>query len=170
MKTENRQYDIEKSLESLLNMPVLLTVRLPHHSPLLATDRLSLTAEERSKSRHPYTTDGGQEVYLQLQRGTHLHQGDRLQAADESLIIEILAKPEQVMVVSAPQPLDLLQAAYHLGNRHVPLEITDDHLYLLPDAVLQDMLLQRGLTVEKADQPFQPQAGAYETTAHHHHH
>jgi urease accessory protein len=153
-----------------LTMPVLLTTQLNHHSPLVTTDRLSLTAEERSKSRHPYITDGGQEVYLQLRRGTNLRQGDRLQAADESLIVEILAKPEQVMVVSAQHPLDLLQAAYHLGNRHVPLEITDDHLYLLPDSVLQDMLLQRGLTVEEADRPFQPQAGAYQATPHHHHH
>jgi urease accessory protein len=151
-------------------MPVLLTIQLDHHSSLVATDRLSLTAEERGKSRCPYITDGGQEVYLQIKRGTNLHQGDRLQAADESLIVEILAKPEQVMVVSAQHPLDLLQAAYHLGNRHVPLEITDDHLYLLPDSVLQDMLLQRGLTVEEADRPFQPQAGAYQATPHHHHH
>jgi urease accessory protein len=158
------------TLAPFLTMPVLLTTQLNHHSPLVTTDRLSLTAEERSKSRHPYITDGGQEVYLQLRRGTNLRQGDRLQAADESLIVEILAKPEQVMVVSAQHPLDLLQAAYHLGNRHVPLEITDDYLYLLPDSVLQDMLLQRGLKVEEADRPFQPQAGAYQATPHHHHH
>jgi urease accessory protein len=150
-------------------MPVLLTTQLDHLSPLVAADRLSLTAEERSKSRYPHITDGGQEVYVQLKRGTNLHQGDRLQAADESLVIEIMAKPEQVMMVIAPQPLDLLQAAYHLGNRHVPLEITADHLYLLPDSVLRDMLVQRGLTVAEIDRPFQPQAGAYEAPSHHHH-
>jgi urease accessory protein len=157
-------------LESVPIMPVLLTTQVDRHNPLLPTDRLSLTAEERSKSRHPYTTDGGQEVYLQLKRGTNLRQGDRLQADDGSLVIEIFAKPEQVMIVSAQHPLDLLQAAYHLGNRHVPLEITDDHLYLLPDSVLRDLLHQRGLSVEDADRPFQPQAGAYESTSHHHHH
>jgi urease accessory protein len=153
-------------------MPVLLTTQLDRHSQLVATDRLSLTAEERSRSRHPYLTDGGREVYLQLKRGTNLRHGDRLQATDENLdlIVEILAKSEQVMVVTARHSLDLLQAAYHLGNRHVPLEITDDRLYLLPDPVLQDMLCQRGLKVTMADQPFQPQAGAYEATPHHHHH
>jgi urease accessory protein len=152
-------------------MPVLLTTQLDRHSQLVATDRLSLTAEERSRSRHPYLTDGGREVYLQLKRGTNLRHGDRLQANDDNLdlIVEILAKPEQVMVVTALQSLDLLQAAYHLGNRHVPLEITDDRLYLLPDPVLQDMLCQRGLKVTMADRPFQPQAGAYEATPHHHH-
>jgi urease accessory protein len=153
-------------------MPVLLTTQLDRHSQLVATDRLSLTAEERSRSRHPYLTDGGREVYLQLKRGTNLRHGDRLQANDNNLdlIVEILAKPEQVMVVTATHSLDLLQAAYHLGNRHVPLEITDDRLYLLPDTVLQDMLCQRGLKVTMADRPFQPQTGAYEATLHHHHH
>jgi urease accessory protein len=151
-------------------MPVLLTTQIDRHSPLIATDRLSLTAEERSRSRHPHITDGGREVYLQLKRGTNLRHGDRLQAAADDLVVEILAKPEQVMVVTAIHALDLLQAAYHLGNRHVPLEITDDCLYLLPDPVLQDMLCQRGLNVTMADRPFQPQAGAYETTTHHHHH
>ncbi len=150
-------------------MPVLLTTQIDRQSHLVATDRLSLTAEERSRSRHPHVTDGGQEVYLQLKRGTNLRHGDRLQAADGDLVIEILAKPERVMVVTALQPLDLLQAAYHLGNRHVPLEITDNHLYLLPDPVLQNLLHQRGLIVTEIDRPFQPQAGAYESTPHHHH-
>ncbi|WP_373543027.1 urease accessory protein UreE [Chamaesiphon sp.] len=151
-------------------MPVLLTTQLDRHSQLVATDRLSLTAEERSRSRHPHVTDGGREVYLQLKRGTNLRHGDRLQAAGSELVVEILAKPEQVMVVTAIQPLDLLQAVYHLGNRHVPLEITDDRLYLLPDPVLQDLLHQRGLQVLVVERPFQPQAGAYEATPHHHHH
>jgi urease accessory protein len=151
-------------------MPVLLTTQLDRHSQLVATDRLSLTAEERSRSRHPHLTESGQEVYLQLKRGTNLRHGDRLQAEADELIVEIIAKPEQVMVVTAAHALDLLQAAYHLGNRHVPLEITDDRLYLLPDPVLQDMLFQRGLKVTMADRPFQPQAGAYEATPHHHHH
>jgi urease accessory protein len=151
-------------------MPVLLTNQLDHHSSTAATDQLSLTAEERSRSRHPHITTNGVEVYLQLKRGTNLRQGDRLQDPDLSLVVEIIAKPEQVMVVTATHALDLLQAAYHLGNRHVPLEITDNHLYLLPDAVLRDMLQQRGLQVVDADRPFQPQAGAYESTPHHHHH
>ncbi len=150
-------------------MPILLTTQIDRSCKIVAIDRLSLTAEERSRSRHPYLTDGGKEVYLQLKRGTNLRHGDKLQAADDSLIVEIIAKPERVMVVSALQPLDLLQAAYHLGNRHVSLEITDEFLYLLPDPVLEDLLQQRGLTVTFADRPFQPQAGAYESTPHHHH-
>jgi urease accessory protein len=151
-------------------MPHLLAHKLDRHSSIVATDRLLLTAEERSRSRHPHTTEGGVEVYLQLKRGTVLQQGDRLQSADGEIAIEIVARAERVMVVTAAHSLDLLQAAYHLGNRHVPLEITDTHLYLLPDPVLRDLLAQRGLQVIEADRPFQPETGAYETTSHHHHH
>ncbi len=115
---------------------------------------------------------------MQLKRGTQLQGGDRLQAEDQSLIVEIVAKPEQVMAVTTKHGLDLLEAAYHLGNRHVPLEIKETHLYLLPDPVLREMLLQRGLEVVEVQRPFQPQAGAYESpsqphshgTGHHHHH
>jgi urease accessory protein len=151
-------------------MPVLLTTQLNHHSPLVPTDRLPLTAEDRSRSRQPFVTEGGREVYIQLKRGTNLRQGDLLEAEDGSIVVEILAKPERVMVVTTPHFLDLLAATYHLGNRHVPLEITETHLYLLPDPVLRDLLQQRGLMVTEADRPFQPQAGAYESTPHHHDH
>jgi urease accessory protein len=147
-------------------MPTVLNTKLDRHSDLVPTDRLSLTAEERQRARCPFTTLGNVEVYLQLERGLFLQQGDKLQAEDGSLVVEILAKPERVMAVTAVKSIDLLQAAYHLGNRHVPLEVTESHLYLLPDAVLQDLLQHRGLTVVELDRPFQPQAGAYDR--HHH--
>jgi urease accessory protein len=107
-------------------MPLLLTTKLDRHhhsSTEIQTDRLSLTAEDRVRSRHPFVTESGREVYVQLKRGTQLQGGDRLQSEDQSLIVEIVAKPEQVMAVTTAQVLDLLEAAYHLGNRHVPLEI-----------------------------------------------
>lgn len=160
-------------------MPLLLTTKLDRHSIQSETpiDRLSLTAEDRVRSRHPFITESGREVYVQLKRGTQLQGGDRLQAEDGSLIVEIVAKPEQVMAVTTAHRLDLLEAAYHLGNRHVPLEISETHLYLLPDPVLREMLHQRGLEVVEVQRSFQPQAGAYESpsqhshgTGHHHHH
>jgi urease accessory protein len=148
-------------------MPIVLTEKIDRHSSLEPVDQLSLTAEERQRSRHPFTTVGGREVYLQLERGTFLRQGDRLQSADGNTVIEIIAKPELVMSATADHGTHLLQAAYHLGNRHVSLEITKTHLYLLPDPVLQDLLTQRGLTIAELERPFQPEAGAYEN--HHHH-
>jgi urease accessory protein len=146
-------------------MPTVLNTKLDRHNDLVPTDRLSLTAEERQRSRCPFTTIGNVDVYIQLERGTFLRQGDRLQSEDGSLIVEIVAQPERVMAVTSDRSIDLLQAAYHLGNRHVPLEVTESHLYLLPDSVLQDLLQHRGLMVTEVERPFQPQAGAYE---HHH--
>ncbi len=158
-------------------MPLLLTTKLDsnHQHSEIPIDRLLLTAEDRVRSRHPFITEGGRDVYVQLKRGTQLQGGDRLQAEDQSLIVEIVAKPEQVMAVTTKHGLDLLEAAYHLGNRHVPLEINTTHLYLLPDPVLREMLHQRGLEVVEVVRPFKPQAGAYESPSqhshdHHHHH
>jgi urease accessory protein len=121
---------------------------------------LALTAEERTRSRHRFETADGQLVYLQLTRGTILQDGDRLKS-DDGQMIAIVAKPEPVLTITAASWVDLLQAAYHLGNRHVPLEITPTYLRLSPDPVLRDLLHHRGLQVVEEIQPFQPEAGAY---------
>jgi urease accessory protein len=136
------------------------TQRLPHSPSHPAPIILSLTAEERTRSRYPCTSDTGQTVFLHLPRGTTLRDGDWLQAETGELA-QIKAKPEPVLTVTAPSPLNLLQAAYHLGNRHVALEITPTYLRLSPDAVLQDLLTHRGLQVVLETVPFQPETGAY---------
>ncbi len=121
---------------------------------------LSLTAEDRTRSRHHFETSDGQLVYLQLPRGTVLRDGDLLQANDGA-IVRVLARPEPVLTVTAQTALDLLQAAYHLGNRHVSLEIASTYLRLSPDPVLHDLLVHRGLHIIEEIQPFQPESGAY---------
>jgi urease accessory protein len=119
-----------------------------------------LTAEERTRSRHRFETLAGETVYLQLPRGTVLRDGDLLRSHD-GVLVQVVAKPEPVLTVTAPTPLALLQAAYHLGNRHVSLEITPTALRLSPDPVLRDLLEQRGLQVMEETQPFHPEMGAY---------
>jgi urease accessory protein len=151
-------------LEALLFLrpPVTLvfTQRL-HHPPQIAPHSLlSLTAEERTKSRYHCTTDDGQAISVQLPRGTTLRDGDWL-LADEGELIHVRAKPEPVLTVTCTFPLALLQAAYHLGNRHVPLEITVSYLRFSPDPVLQKMLEQRGLEITEEVVAFQPELGAY---------
>ena len=141
-----------------------LTQRLSGLAPVQLT--LSLTAEERSRSRHYFEAELGQGVYLQLPRGTVLRQGDLLQSKDGTTVVQVIAKPEPVMVVTAQTSLQLLRAAYHLGNRHVPLEVTADYLQLAPDSVLKAMLEQMGLQVSEQSLPFQPETGAY-GSAHH---
>jgi urease accessory protein len=121
---------------------------------------LSLTAEERLRSRFLFQSDEGQEIYLNLPRGTALRDGDWLES-DAGEVLKIHAKPEPVLTVTTPALLHLLQAAYHLGNRHVPLEITDTYLRLSPDPVLKDLLEHRGLEIKAEIVPFQPEPGAY---------
>lgn len=122
---------------------------------------LSLTAQERTRTRHRFETPDGQDLYLRLPRGTVLHDGDLLQSEHRDVIIRIVAKPEPVLTVTSQTPINLLRASYHLGNRHVPLEVAPDYLRLSPDPVLQAMLEQLGVEVEEEVVPFQPEVGAY---------
>ncbi len=134
--------------------------------------QLSLTAEDRAKVRRSVILDDGSEAWLQLARGTALRPGDRLQTATGE-ICEILAKPEPVLTVRSPDRLALLQAAYHLGNRHAPLEIAIDYLRLEPDPTLKALLDRRGLQVIAEIAPFVPESGAYaddRSDAHSHSH
>lgn len=145
---------------------IVFTKRLHHHHHHSSlTLILSLTAEERSRSRHHSITDDGTPIYLQLPRGTTLQQGDLLAAETDDLLIKVAAKPEPVLTVTSDDSINLLRAAYHLGNRHVSLEITPTYLRLAPDSVLEGMLTQLGLQVVAQVAPFCPQGGAY---SHHH--
>ncbi|WP_017317287.1 urease accessory protein UreE [Mastigocladopsis repens] len=128
---------------------------------------LALTAQERTRSRHRFETEDGELVFLRLPRGTVLRDGDILQDETTGSLVRIAAKPEPVLTVTPQTVIDLLRAAYHLGNRHVPVEITATYLRLSPDPVLHTMLEQLGLKVKEETVPFQPETGAY---GHHHAH
>jgi urease accessory protein len=143
---------------------MIITQRNPNPNAIINLT-LALTAEERTRSRHRFEVDG-QVVELRLPRGTVLRDGDILQDAACSVSVKIMAKAEPVLTVVPRSAVDLARAAYHLGNRHVALEITSTYLRLSPDPVLQAMLVQLGLDVEVAILPFQPEMGAY---GHHHH-
>lgn len=142
-------------------MPFQFTDRLPPDDKAIVSFSLPLTAEERTRSRHYFKAEEGQGVYLRLPRGTVLRNGDLLRSEDQNCLVRVVAKPEPVLVVTAETPLALLRAAYHLGNRHVPLEVKADFLRLSPDPVLQSMLEQMGLCVTQTILPFEPEAGAY---------
>ncbi|MBW4635136.1 MAG: urease accessory protein UreE [Iphinoe sp. HA4291-MV1] len=143
------------------------TQRKPPNTDTPVTSILALTAEERTRSRHRFETEDGELVFLRLPRGTVLWDGDILQDETSGSLIKIAAKSEPVFTVTAQTAIDLLRAAYHLGNRHVPVEITATYLRLSPDPVLRVMLEQLGLEVKEETAPFQPETGAY---GHHHTH
>ncbi|MGQ4646330.1 urease accessory protein UreE [Lyngbya aestuarii] len=136
------------------------TQRLKTGAQLTVSFTLSLTAEERTRARHRYQTANGQGLYLRLPRGTILSEGDLLQS-ETGEVVCITAQPEPVLTVTSKRPIDLLRAAYHLGNRHVPLEVAPGHLRLSPDLVLQAMLEQLGVEVKEEVVPFTPELGAY---------
>lgn len=121
---------------------------------------LPLTAEERSRSRYRFEKPNHPVIVLKLPRGTVLVDGDYLQAQTGE-IVQIAAESEPVITVTADSSLDLLRAAYHLGNRHIPLEITPDYLRLSPDSVLQTMLEKMSLHIQAEITPFHPEVGAY---------
>ena len=148
--------------------------RIPHGTglaPVLVARAASveLDWDVRQRSRFEATDSLGRRIGVFLPRGVAVRGGDLLVTEDGSLI-RVEAAPQTVLVVRAdPQhgaPFDLLRAAYHLGNRHVQLELRPDHLKLEPDHVLADMLRRMGLSVSEATLPFEPEAGAYEGHGH----
>jgi urease accessory protein len=140
---------------------LLLTQRLTSITDVVPDLTLSLTAEERTRSRYRLTTPEGEEIGLHLPRGTVLQEGDLLTSEDGKTIVRIVARSEPTILVTATHSLDLLRAAYHLGNRHVPLEITPNYLHLSPDPVLESMLIKLGLVIREEIAPFHPEIGAY---------
>lgn len=135
---------------------------------------LELDWDTRSKSRFSATDSTGREIGVVLPRGTSLRGGDVLVAEDGTLV-RVIAAPQPVLQVrhcaEHGSPFDLLRAAYHLGNRHVPLELQPELLQFEPDAVLADMLRRQHLIVTEAQAAFEPEGGAYgEGAGHGHHH
>lgn len=131
-----------------------------YHGPLNPSARLTLPFELRQKSRLRCHLDDGEEAGLVLERGTMLRGGDLLLASD-GRVVQVVAAPEGLSVVATDDPLLLARAAYHLGNRHVPLQIRPGMLCFLHDHVLDDMLRGLGLPVRFEMLPFEPEGGAY---------
>ena len=139
-------------------------------SPGKLTASLTLPIDVRVKSRIKVTLNDGREAGLLLSRGLLLRGGDVLSNEDGSEFVQIIAADEGVSVVHCDDPFTLAKACYHLGNRHVPLQIMPGELRYHHDHVLDDMLRQFGLEVTFAHLPFEPEAGAYASESHGHSH
>ncbi len=154
----------------------MLTISQRLQQPRVADARLLLPFELRSRSRFRAQLVGGEDVGVMLARGQILRGGDLL-LADDGRVIEVAAANETVSTVHSAEPRALARAAYHLGNRHVALQIGDGWLRYGHDHVLDDMLRGFGLSVAVEQAPFEPEAGAYHADAqgahshaHSHHH
>ena len=127
----------------------------------------------RQKSRFDCADSLGRQLGVFLPRGTLVRGGDVLLAEDGSMV-RVLAAPQAVLRITActshGTAFDLTRAAYHLGNRHVPIELKPDHLKIEPDHVLADMLRAMHLIVREVEEAFEPEGGAYSTGGHSHGH
>jgi urease accessory protein len=131
--------------------------------------KLVLPFDQRQKARQRAQLASGDEIGIHLQRGTVLRGGDRLRSEDGT-VLEIVAAREPVSTVWSRDLRQLAQVAYHLGNRHVALEIGTGWVRYLEDHVLDGMVHQMGLTVLHDHEPFEPEAGAYGNHSHGHSH
>ena len=134
---------------------------------------VELDWDVRQKSRFDATDSQGRSLGIFLPRGTVVRGGDVLVAEDGSLV-QVIAAPQPVLIIT-PCPthgsaFDLTRAAYHLGNRHVPIELKPDHLKIEPDHVLADLLRAMHLTVVAVTVAFEPEGGAYAAGGHAHGH
>jgi urease accessory protein len=146
---------------------ITLHMRLaPSDPPSPAAARLSLPYELRQKSRQRAALDNGEAVAVDLPRGVPMRGGDRLLASD-GRVVEVVAPAERVLHVLCDSPAALARAAYHLGNRHVAVQVGDGWLRIAYDHVLERMLQGLGATLSTLDAPFEPESGAY--GAHHRH-
>jgi urease accessory protein len=132
---------------------------------------LELDWDVRQKSRFDASDSAGRHLGVFLPRGTVVRGGDVLVAQDGSLI-RVIAAPQAVLKITHCKthgtPYDLIRAAYHLGNRHVPIELKHDHLKIEPDHVLADMLRAMHLIVNAVEEAFEPESGAYASDGHAH--
>jgi urease accessory protein len=121
---------------------------------------VTLEHADRQKSRGLLRLDDGTEAALILERGSGLRHGDRL-LADDGVVVAVEAAREGLSIVTSSDPLDLMRAAYHLGNRHIPVQIEALRLAYLHDHVLDDMVRELGFNVAFAAERFEPESGAY---------
>ena len=128
---------------------------------------VTLTFEQRVKSRQKVALDNGEAAGIFLPRGSVLLHGQRI-SANSGEVIEIRAAGEAVSTTWVDAPVLMARACYHLGNRHVALQITERFVRYQHDHVLDEMMTGLGLSVVFEQVPFEPEAGAYHSAGHVH--
>ena len=132
-------------------------------------DRLTLDHDSRHRRRMAMTAEGGLSFLLDLGEAAVVEDGDAFELTDGRLVL-VRAAPEQLLEIRADGPLALKALIWHLGNRHVPAEITDDAVYIAADHVIAEMVKGLGGTAVPVERPFRPLRGAYGAGHGHGHH
>jgi len=149
-------------------MPIVMATALAG-ADARADEVVELPFALRERSRFRATLLSGEEIGVDLARGTLLRHGDRLRL-DDGRVVAVEAAPERLLEVHAHDAPGLARIAYHVGNRHVPIQVGDGWLRLLPDHVLQAMIERLGGHVHEVEEGFQPESGAYGHSHVHHAH
>ena len=136
-------------------------VRRPAVRADAVVDRLTLAHDQRHRRRMAMMGDGGLSFLLDLDRATTLEDGDAVRL-DDGRLVQVRAAPERLVEIRAQTPLQLKKVIWHLGNRHVPAEITGEAVYIAEDHVLIDMVRGLGATATPVQRPFRPERGAYD--------
>ena len=143
-------------------------VRRPAVKDDKVVDTITLDHHARHRRRFALTADGGLDFLLDLDKAAVLDDGDAVKL-DDGRLIRVKAAPEELVEVTTANPLRLMKVAWHLGNRHVPAEITESAVYFVDDHVLTEMVRGLGAAVAKVKRPFRPEKGAYEAAEAHGH-
>jgi urease accessory protein len=131
-------------------------------------DRVPVDYDRRFRRRIVLSTVQGREVLIDLPQAVRLRDGDGLLIADG--VVRICAQPEELMEIHAHGPGELVRIAWHLGNRHLPVQLLDGHIRIRADHVIAEMIEGLGGHVARIRAPFDPEGGAYAGGGRHHHH
>jgi urease accessory protein len=134
-----------------------------------AVDRVLIDFDRRHRRRILLATEGGREVLLDLPQAARLRHGDGL-VLDDGGVVEVCAKPERLLEIHAHEESELVRIAWHLGNRHLPVQLLGDRIRIRADHVIEEMVEGLGGYVDAIEAPFDPEAGAYAGGHQHHNH
>lgn len=132
-------------------------------------DRVLVDFDRRHRRRIQLVTESGADLLLDLPQAVRLRDGDGLKL-DDGRIVRVEARAEPLLDIHAHDAAGLVRIAWHLGNRHLPVQLLGDHIRIRADHVIADMVRGLGGHVQELDAPFDPEAGAYAPGGHHHHH
>ena len=137
--------------------------------PAQATDRVLIDFDRRHRRRIVLPTESGAAVLVDLPQAVRLRSGDGL-ALEAGGVVHVLARPEPLLDIHAHDAAGLVRVAWHLGNRHLPVQLLGNHIRIRADHVIADMVRGLGAHVREVEAPFDPEAGAYAGGHGHHHH
>ncbi len=144
-----------------INKQIVVTDWIKEKPRLGLLLKLTLTSDERRILRGKRLTDCDQEIILQLPRKGKLNDGDILSTNDSDYYVEIIAKTEDLIEISSNSKIELIKTAYHLGNRHVEVEIEEDVLFTKSDYVIKNMLKNFNVDILNTRKKFFPEKGAH---------